>query len=83
MNVFFPALNCSGNFECSSTSCISKVNPECDRAADCPNGADERNCGKLKMHEARSMRDLRVILLNCVLVFGLLRLRRAPCAGLP
>ncbi|XP_005746853.1 transmembrane protease serine 9 [Pundamilia nyererei] len=38
------ALNCSGNFECSSTSCISKVNPECDRAADCPNGADERNC---------------------------------------
>lgn len=83
MNVFFPALNCSGNFECSSTSCISKVNPECDRAADCPNGADERNCGKLKMHEARSMRDLRVILLNCVLVFGFLRLRRAPCAGLP
>ncbi|XP_047443765.1 transmembrane protease serine 9 [Mugil cephalus] len=39
-----PVLNCSGNFQCSSTSCISKVNPECDGVSDCPNGADERNC---------------------------------------
>ncbi|KAM8745376.1 transmembrane protease serine 9 [Acanthopagrus schlegelii] len=39
-----PALNCSGNFQCSSTTCISKVNPECDGVPDCPNQADERNC---------------------------------------
>ncbi|XP_069007183.1 transmembrane protease serine 9 [Embiotoca jacksoni] len=39
-----PVLNCSGNFQCSSTSCISKVNPECDGVPDCPNKADERNC---------------------------------------
>nr|XP_020494569.1 transmembrane protease serine 9 [Labrus bergylta] len=36
--------NCSGNFQCSSTSCISKVNPECDGVPDCPNQADEKNC---------------------------------------
>ncbi|KAI3368757.1 hypothetical protein L3Q82_025737, partial [Scortum barcoo] len=39
-----PVLNCTGNFQCSSTSCISKVNPECDGFADCPNQEDERNC---------------------------------------
>ncbi|XP_078141870.1 transmembrane protease serine 9 [Centroberyx gerrardi] len=39
-----PALNCSGNFQCSASSCISKVNPECDGVLDCPNQADERNC---------------------------------------
>ncbi|XP_026201848.1 transmembrane protease serine 9 [Anabas testudineus] len=39
-----PGLNCSGNYRCSATSCISKVNPECDGVADCPNQADERNC---------------------------------------
>ncbi|XP_029002506.1 transmembrane protease serine 9 [Betta splendens] len=39
-----PGLNCSGNFQCSITSCISKVNPECDGVPDCPNQADERNC---------------------------------------
>ncbi|XP_030583730.1 transmembrane protease serine 9 isoform X2 [Archocentrus centrarchus] len=44
--LLLPDLNCSGNFKCSTTSCISKVNPECDRVPDCPNGADERNyCG--------------------------------------
>ncbi|XP_068447689.1 transmembrane protease serine 9 [Clinocottus analis] len=37
-------LNCTENFECSSSSCISKVNPECDGVPDCPNQADERNC---------------------------------------
>ncbi|XP_059197799.1 transmembrane protease serine 9 [Centropristis striata] len=36
--------NCSGNFQCSTTSCISKVNPECDGVPDCHNQADERNC---------------------------------------
>ncbi|XP_062280273.1 transmembrane protease serine 9 [Scomber scombrus] len=39
-----PVLNCSGNFQCSATSCIGKVNPECDGVPDCPNQADERNC---------------------------------------
>ncbi|XP_049910862.1 transmembrane protease serine 9 [Epinephelus moara] len=39
-----PVLNCTGNFQCSTTSCISKVNPECDGVPDCPNQADERNC---------------------------------------
>ncbi|XP_035509617.1 transmembrane protease serine 9 [Morone saxatilis] len=39
-----PVLNCSGNFQCSDTSCISKVNPECDGVPDCPNQTDERNC---------------------------------------
>ncbi|XP_056133535.1 transmembrane protease serine 9 [Lampris incognitus] len=38
------ASNCSGNFHCSTSSCISKVNPECDGVQDCPNEADERNC---------------------------------------
>lgn len=41
-----PALNCSGNFQCSSTSCVTKVNPECDGVQDCPNQADETNCSK-------------------------------------
>ncbi|KAM9848996.1 transmembrane protease serine 9 [Aulostomus maculatus] len=40
----YDALNCSGNFQCSSTSCISKSNPECDGIPDCPNQADEKNC---------------------------------------
>ncbi|XP_041648263.1 transmembrane protease serine 9 [Cheilinus undulatus] len=39
-----PVSNCSSNFQCSATSCISKVNPECDGVPDCPNQADERNC---------------------------------------
>ncbi|XP_031163263.1 transmembrane protease serine 9 [Sander lucioperca] len=39
-----PVFNCSGDFQCSSTSCISKANPECDGVPDCPNQADERNC---------------------------------------
>ncbi|XP_044055904.1 transmembrane protease serine 9 [Siniperca chuatsi] len=39
-----PVLNCSGNFQCSAVSCISKVNPECDGVPDCPNQVDERNC---------------------------------------
>ncbi|XP_060934786.1 transmembrane protease serine 9 [Limanda limanda] len=39
-----PVSNCSGNFRCSATSCINKVNPECDGVTDCPNQADERNC---------------------------------------
>eukprot|EP00066_Takifugu_rubripes_P023904 XP_011613170.1 PREDICTED: transmembrane protease serine 9 [Takifugu rubripes] len=39
-----PASNCSGNFQCSSASCIAKVNPECDGVPDCPNQADEENC---------------------------------------
>uniref|UniRef100_A0A3B5L054 Peptidase S1 domain-containing protein n=1 Tax=Xiphophorus couchianus TaxID=32473 RepID=A0A3B5L054_9TELE len=40
-----PATNCSENFQCGSSLCISKVNPECDRIPDCPNEADEKNCG--------------------------------------
>ncbi|XP_029905827.1 transmembrane protease serine 9 [Myripristis murdjan] len=39
-----PSVNCSGNFQCSARSCISKINPECDGVLDCPNQADERNC---------------------------------------
>lgn len=41
-----PVVNCSGNFQCSSTSCINKINPECDGVPDCPNQADETNCGE-------------------------------------
>lgn len=41
-----PSANCSGNFQCSSASCISKVNPECDGVQDCPNRADETNCSQ-------------------------------------
>ncbi|XP_034073671.1 transmembrane protease serine 9 [Gymnodraco acuticeps] len=37
-------MNCSGNFQCSATACISKVNAECDGVSDCANEADERNC---------------------------------------
>uniref|UniRef100_A0AAV2KZX4 Transmembrane protease serine 9 n=1 Tax=Knipowitschia caucasica TaxID=637954 RepID=A0AAV2KZX4_KNICA len=37
-------LNCSGNFQCSTTTCIDKVNPECDGVVDCPNQADEHHC---------------------------------------
>ncbi|KAG7513804.1 hypothetical protein JOB18_017059 [Solea senegalensis] len=36
--------NCTGNFQCSTTSCIGKVNPECDGVPDCLNQEDERNC---------------------------------------
>ncbi|XP_076009543.1 transmembrane protease serine 9 [Genypterus blacodes] len=39
-----PAVNCSGSFQCGVSSCISKVNPECDGVPDCPNQTDERNC---------------------------------------
>ncbi|KAJ8387726.1 hypothetical protein AAFF_G00150270 [Aldrovandia affinis] len=39
-----PAANCSGNYKCDSTTCISKLNPECDGVIDCSNGADEKNC---------------------------------------
>ncbi|XP_075878939.1 transmembrane protease serine 9 isoform X2 [Nelusetta ayraudi] len=39
-----PAINCTGNFQCSATSCIKKINPECDGVLDCPNRADEQNC---------------------------------------
>ncbi|XP_038163876.1 transmembrane protease serine 9 [Cyprinodon tularosa] len=42
--VSVPAMNCSGNFQCSSSWCISKINPECDKIPDCPNEADEKNC---------------------------------------
>ncbi|XP_026786261.1 transmembrane protease serine 9 isoform X2 [Pangasianodon hypophthalmus] len=38
------AVNCSGNFNCGAGVCISKINPECDRVADCSNEADEKNC---------------------------------------
>ncbi|XP_053490437.1 transmembrane protease serine 9 [Ictalurus furcatus] len=38
------AVNCSGNFNCGAGLCISKINPECDRVADCSNEADEKNC---------------------------------------
>ncbi|KAL3047815.1 hypothetical protein OYC64_021894 [Pagothenia borchgrevinki] len=37
-------MNCSGNFQCSATACIGKVNAECDGVSDCANEADERNC---------------------------------------
>ncbi|KAM9795915.1 transmembrane protease serine 9 isoform 2-T4 [Syngnathus typhle] len=39
-----PVSHCSGSFQCSPTSCIDKLNPECDGIPDCPNQADERNC---------------------------------------
>ncbi|KAI5101166.1 transmembrane protease serine 9 [Silurus meridionalis] len=38
------AVNCSGNFDCGAGVCISKINPECDRVADCSNEADEKDC---------------------------------------
>lgn len=41
-----PASNCSGSFQCSSASCVTKVNPECDGVQDCPNRADETNCSE-------------------------------------
>ncbi|XP_059425230.1 transmembrane protease serine 9-like [Carassius carassius] len=44
-NDYYPATgNCSGNYNCGGDMCISKTNPECDRVADCPNEADEKNC---------------------------------------
>lgn len=46
-NDYIPALgNCSGNYNCGRGMCITKINPECDRVIDCPNEADEKNCGK-------------------------------------
>ncbi|XP_065100608.1 transmembrane protease serine 9 [Paramisgurnus dabryanus] len=36
--------NCSENYNCGGGECINKINPECDRVADCSNGADEKNC---------------------------------------
>lgn len=41
-----PASNCSGSFQCGSSSCVTKVNPECDGVQDCPNRADETNCSE-------------------------------------
>lgn len=43
-----PVINCTGYFQCSATSCIKKVNPECDGVQDCPNNADEQNCSKVE-----------------------------------
>uniref|UniRef100_A0A3B3YIS4 Peptidase S1 domain-containing protein n=1 Tax=Poecilia mexicana TaxID=48701 RepID=A0A3B3YIS4_9TELE len=48
-----PATNCSENFHCGSSLCISKVNPECDRIPDCPNEADEKNCGNVYGHKTQ------------------------------
>ncbi|XP_027883680.1 transmembrane protease serine 9 [Xiphophorus couchianus] len=48
-----PATNCSENFQCGSSLCISKVNPECDRIPDCPNEADEKNCGNVYGHKTQ------------------------------
>lgn len=46
-NDYIPApVNCSGKYNCGGDMCISKTNPECDRVVDCPNEADEKNCGK-------------------------------------
>lgn len=46
-NDYYPATgNCSGNYNCGGDMCISKTNPECDGVSDCPNDADEKNCGK-------------------------------------
>ncbi|XP_060797187.1 transmembrane protease serine 9 [Neoarius graeffei] len=44
ISFFLGAVNCSGNFNCGAGVCISKINPECDRVADCSNEADEKNC---------------------------------------
>lgn len=48
-NDYNPAPGCSGNYNCGGDMCISKTNPECDRVADCPNEADEKNCGKYSL----------------------------------
>ncbi|KAM8888770.1 transmembrane protease serine 9 [Synchiropus picturatus] len=39
-----PVFNCTESFQCGASSCISKLNPECDGVPDCPDQADERNC---------------------------------------
>lgn len=70
-----PAGNCSGNFQCSSTSCIAKVNPECDGVPDCPNRADEENCSKVFASKLQ-------LCLNLSDAPRGLRLRHSPCAGL-
>ncbi|TRZ01440.1 hypothetical protein DNTS_023540, partial [Danionella cerebrum] len=36
--------NCSDSYNCGGDVCISKINPECDKLVDCPNGEDEKNC---------------------------------------
>ncbi|KAJ3598877.1 hypothetical protein NHX12_032840 [Muraenolepis orangiensis] len=58
---YAPAVNCSGNFQCSANSCISKVNPECDGVADCPNQRDERNCD-CGMRPAIGSQRIRIVL---------------------
>ncbi|XP_072804138.1 transmembrane protease serine 9 [Vicugna pacos] len=36
---------CPGNaFSCGNGQCVTKVNPECDGAADCSDGSDEARC---------------------------------------
>ncbi|TSK53777.1 Transmembrane protease serine 9 [Bagarius yarrelli] len=50
------AVNCSGNFNCGAGVCISKINPECDRVADCSNEADEKNCNCGQRPEFRLQR---------------------------
>ncbi|XP_060739166.1 transmembrane protease serine 9 isoform X2 [Tachysurus vachellii] len=50
------AVNCSGNFNCGAGVCISKINPECDRVADCSNEADEKNCDCGQRPEFRHQR---------------------------
>lgn len=54
-----PAANCSGNFQCGSASCISKVNPECDGVLDCPNRADETNCSQAFTRKSSASLGLR------------------------
>lgn len=54
ISFFLGAVNCSGNFNCGAGVCISKINPECDRVADCSNEADEKNCGQFYIMEKKS-----------------------------
>lgn len=53
-----PPSNCSEKFQCSSTSCIAKVNPECDGVPDCPNQADEANCSKVFISKNPALLEL-------------------------
>ncbi|XP_045058486.2 transmembrane protease serine 9 isoform X1 [Desmodus rotundus] len=37
--------HCPGSaFSCDNSQCVTKVNPECDDTADCPDGSDEAHC---------------------------------------